>query len=203
MRTVLLALYTVLALHAAAPAYADGVSVVTYTRLGHAVVFDADRRNAPGVGFGVRAEMATFAVDVSFLNMVTGFHPIDEAQDVTAGSLLKIEGLRFFSPRASSSAYLGGGVSWGFLSVGRAAPLAGGVSSWSGGGLQGELTAGYELARKSPVRVFVQADATAPFFGAVSETYAYPVGGFVRTGWDTRYMPTVVLSIGVGWHRGW
>ena len=205
MPKVVLALCAGLVLHAAtAPAHADELRVLSYARLGHAAVFDTRTpRREPAMGFGLRAEMATFAIDVSFLNLVMGLHLVDEVRDMSAGSLVKVEGLRYFTPRARSSAYVGGGMSWGLLSLGRVAPPDGGATSFYGHGLQGELTAGYELARKSPVRLFVQADATAPLFRARSQTYEYPQpGSVVSTGTDAVYAPTVVVSFGVGWHRG-
>jgi hypothetical protein len=85
---------------------------------------------------------------------------------------------------------MGGGISWG-----------GGYSSsgtswanrtyWQGSGLQGELTVGYEVGRASTLRVFVQADATLPFYMMTSS----------RTG-DTRYSSSLAVSVGVGWQRG-
>jgi hypothetical protein len=190
-------------LAAAVPARADEFRLLSYARLGRAAVFDSKSpRREPGMGFGVRGGTDTFAIDVSFLNFVLGFHPVDEVRDMSAGSMLKIEGLRYLSPRAQSSAYVGGGMSWGHLSLGRSAPPGEGATSWGGHGLQAEFTAGFELARKSPVRLFVQADATAPLFRAASETYDYSQPGrLVTTGTETLYAPTVVVSFGVGWHR--
>ena len=204
MPKVVPALCAALALLAAAvPAHADEFRVFSYARLGRAAVFDTGNpRREPGVGLGVRGGTDTFAIDASFLNWVLGFHPVDTVRDMSAGSMLKIEGLRYLSPRAKSSAYVGGGMSWGHVSLGRAAPPGEGATSWGGHGLQAEFTAGYELARKSPVRLFVQADATAPFFRARSETYDYSQpGSLVTTRTDSRYVPTVVVSFGVGWQR--
>ena len=78
----------------------------------------------------------------------------------------------------------------------------GGTTGWHGRGLQAELTAGYELARTSPVRVFVQADASAPLFFAGSQTFDYSRStGTVQTGAESRYFPSIVVSLGVGWQR--
>jgi hypothetical protein len=204
MPKVVLALVAALILHAAAPAHADDLSLLSYTRLGHAMVFDATRRTAPGFGFGLRAELETFAVDVSFLNLALGVNVVDTGRDLMAGSLLRIQVLRFLTPHRSRSAYAGGGLGWGQVSLERAQTVvSGGSTSWHGSGLQVELTAGYELARMSPIRLFVQADASAPLFAAQSETFAYPQpGAVVSTGHDRRYVPSVVVSMGIGWHRG-
>ena len=61
-------------------------------------------------------------------------------------------------------------------------------------GVRGELPAGYELARATTLRVFVQADATLPFYRVSSDTRS--PNGLVAT--DRRYVPSLVLSIGVG-----
>jgi len=200
MPKVVLAGVATLALLAAAPAQAD--DLFSYVRLGQAFVFDANPRPAPGIGFGVRAALDSVAIDASFLNLVVGSHPVDVDRDMTAGSLLKLEVLRYLTPEMSRSVYVGGGMSWGLLSAGRTDPPGGGTTGWHGRGLQAELTAGYEFARTSPVRVFVQADASAPLFFAGSQTFDYSRStGVVQTGADSRYFPSIVLSLGVGWQR--
>lgn len=180
----------------------DDPELMGYARLGQSMVFADDVRRAPGFGFGFRRELETFAIDVSFLNLALDASLSDDQREMAAGSLLKIQGLRFLSSDAPRSAYLGGGLSWGVVSVGRSIAAGGGATSWHGSGLQGELTIGYELARESPLRVFVQAEASAPFFNAHSDTFAYPrAGSIVNTGRQARYIPSVVVSAGVGWQR--
>lgn len=121
MPRVVLAMVAAVVIHATvAPVYAgDDVGVVSYTRLGQGIVFDGGPRPAPAFGFGLRGELDTFAIDVSGLNLAMAFHPVDTPRDLLAGSLLKIEVLRFLSPRSGESAYVGGGMSWGVLSLGR------------------------------------------------------------------------------------
>jgi len=192
-----------LLLCAAAPAHAgDEMNLVAYTRLGKAVVFDAEPRPATGIGFGLRGETRTFAVDTSFANLALDLDPLESAGLLIAGSLLKIEVLRFLSPDRPRSAYVGGGLGWGLLSLGVDTPFKGGyTTNWGGRGLQGELTAGYEFGRRSLMRLFVQADASVPLFNARSETFTYPQPGAVESaGNDRRHMPSVVVSLGVGWH---
>ncbi len=70
-------------------------------------------------------------------------------------------------------------------------------SAWRGSGLQGELTAGYELARTTTLRVFVQADASLPFYKVISQTYS--TSNVVTT--SRRYAPSLVVSIGLGWQK--
>jgi hypothetical protein len=70
-------------------------------------------------------------------------------------------------------------------------------TDWHGSGLQGELTAGYELARVTSLRVFIQADAILPFYQVHSDTYVVSRSSYVTTT-DRRYAPTLVVSIGLG-----
>ena len=184
----------------------SGPHVFAYGRLGSGFVFAERTHRAPAIGLGLRAELDTFAVDVSVLNFALAFDPYERSPDITVGSRFKLSALRFITPDADRSAYVGGGLSWGMVSVGRdVQPGPGiGATSWHGDGLQGELTVGYELARASGIRIFAQADATLPFFRAASQTYAYarPESGVQSsTVLDYRYVPSAVVSIGIGWQR--
>jgi hypothetical protein len=167
-----------------------------YGRLGYSSVRGDHGYGLSGFGFGYRAEFDSFGLDVSFLN--SAFKTSDQnynsygsqsSNGGFAGSLLKLEALHFMNPTANASAYLGGGVSYGWTDFG---------NNWHGSGLQGELTAGYEFPRASTLRVFVQADVVLPFYTARSETFS-PASGFVTA---HRYAPSVGISAGFGWsHR--
>ena len=110
----------------------------------------------------------------------------------------------FLSPRANRSAYFGGGLSYGHQNFGGGAYNATNgyySSDWEGSGLQGELTAGYEFARVTTFRMFVQADAILPFYEATSETYSIPSRTSTVPPVPTtshRYAPSLIVSIGVG-----
>jgi len=114
------------------------------------------------------------------------------------GAWLKLEMLRFLTPTAARSTYVGGGLSWS------TANLDSQSKSWSGDGLQGELTAGYELQRASTVRVFFQADLGLPFYRLRADTYVFQLGQPYpySTGSERRYCPSLSLSMGLGWQRG-
>ena len=185
------------------PASAEAQQVVTYARLGYGSVFADSTRRAPAIGFGIRAEGEAFGIDVSAMNLTLKADLQETLTDVAGGSLLKLEVLRFLRPGASRSAYVGGGLSWGAVSVGRGTQhgTGSGATSWHGSGLQGEVTAGYELARGSAMRVFVQADASMPFFRATSQTYAMGRGIVTTTADEHRLIPSAVVSIGMGWSR--
>jgi hypothetical protein len=197
-----LALSLLLVSTPAAAQQADTPTLFAYVRLGASTVMADDVRRVPAAGFGLRAETESFAVDVSGLNLAFGYDANDPIGEVAAGSLVKIQGIKFLAPERERSSYIGGGLSWGFVTAGRAESPGGRDASWHGRGLQGEVTAGYELSRGSSFRFFVQTDASLPFFRARSESYDYPTPGtVVHTGSDQRYIPSIVLSLGVGWRR--
>jgi hypothetical protein len=153
------------------------------------------------MGFGYRAEFDSLGVDVSFLNFqFPNDNGLYASSGALAGSLLKLEGLYFTNPVANSTGYFGGGMSWGGTDFGT------GQRSWHGSGLQGELTAGYEIGRATSVRAFVQLDAALPFYRTTSVTYVFPQrftpGATPTAITDQRYAPSVAVSVGLGWQRG-
>lgn len=171
---------------------------IWYGRLGYGGLF-ADRvYGTPSIGFGYRAELDTFAIDLAMLNIQLPSPGSYSSPRAYATTWLKLSGLRFVNPQANRSAYFGGGLSYGHINVNRggtyyyATPTY--ATSWSGSGLQGELTAGYELARATSLRMFVQADVVLPFYQVVSETRS--MTGVISS--DSRYTPSLVLSVGIG-----
>ena len=186
----------------AAPTAAQDIHSFGYARLGYGGVFAERTHGAPALGLGYRGEFDSFALDVSFLNYLIG---TDAYQgNAFAGSFLRLQALRFLNPGADRSAYIGGGVGWGGVQVERESTLTSYVSGWHGTGLQGEVTGGYELARRSPMRLFVQADIALPIFYARSDTMMFgrtPSGVFATPTSEKRYIPSAVLSVGIGWRR--
>jgi len=167
---------------------------MSYARLGYGAVFGSDRHGAASMGFGIRRELDTFAVDASFFNVQAmapsgGYYATAYASST---SLVKLELLRYQNGRANATPYYGGGLSWGTVSS------SNGSRSFSGGGLQGELTAGYELMRASNLRVFVQTDVVLPFY-TIAPTYQTFARASVI---ERRYMPSASVSLGIGWSRG-
>lgn len=77
------------------------------------------------------------------------------------------------------------------------------ASSWHGNGLQAELTTGYELGRSGDMRLFIQGDASIPLFRVTSTTFTPAAGtsGGVVFGVEHRYIPSAVVSLGIGWAR--
>jgi hypothetical protein len=169
---------------------------IWYGRLGYGAVFSGGAYETPSLGFGYRAELDNFAIDLSFLNLQLPSPGGYASPRAHASTWLKLSGLRFVSPEANRSAYFGGGLSCGHTTINRDTTFSfpNYSSSWSGSGLQGELTAGYELARATTLRMFVQADVVLPFYQVTSETFT--INGPVSR--DSRYAPSLVLSVGIG-----
>jgi hypothetical protein len=170
-----------------------------YARLGYGAAF-ADRvGSAPAIGLGYRGEFKKHALDISFLNYTIDSDSYD-SRHVFAGSTLKLQVLRFLNPEADRTMYIGGGLSWGHVSVGRDSSFGSYTSGWHGSGLQGEFSTGYEFRGNTPLRVFMQADIGVPFFRAHSDAYGYRVGTtFVPVSRDQRYIPSAAVSFGMGW----
>jgi len=181
----------------------QGPDSIGYARLGYGAVFGDRTYGGPSVGPGYRAEFETFAIDVSFFNFqLRSSGSSDKLW--TSGSLLKLQGLHFVNSEASATTYLGGGLSIGFTDVGQGSSGPGfSVSSWQGGGLQGEFTIGYEAMRKSPLRMFVEANATVPFYNVASDhtTYSASTSRVLSVVSFHRFAPSVGVSFGLGWRQ--
>ncbi len=167
---------------------------MSYARLGYGAVVGSGSHGVGSMGFGIRRELDDFAIDASFFNFqaktLGGYYA---GGSTSAVSWVKLECLRFLNAKANSTPYFGGGLSWGMVNSWSNS------RSWSGSGLQGELTAGYELMRASNLRVFLQSDVVLPFYTAASTTYQFPARTSVT---ERRYMPSASISLGVGWSRG-
>jgi hypothetical protein len=170
-----------------------------YAKLGYASLSGDDVYGMPALGFGYRAEMDSLAIDVSFLNFQFQPGNFYSSAEASAASFLKLSGLYFLSPTADRSPYFGGGLSYGRSSFGGNYGYINDTgrfsTNWEGSGLQGELTAGYELARATSFRVLLQGDAVLPFYRVESQTFS-KFGVPMST--DRRYAPSFVVSIGIG-----
>lgn len=178
-----------------------GIDSFGYARLGYGTMLGSGGTGNPAIGFGYRAELDAFALDVSFLNQqLPSASRAYGPSTGMAGSLLRLTALYFTSPRANASPYFGGGLSWGMTSrTGGSSPDD--YSTWSGSGLQGELSGGYELMRASDLRMFVQADAVFPFYHTTGRTFVYSQGRSTSVTTGRSYNPSLTVSIGLGWHR--
>ena len=205
---ILVAAFTI-----ATPAYADdtpsGIIVrqapprstfrsMAYARLGYGAAFADEPRVAPAFGFGFRGEIDKFALDVSLFNFLVRADPYVGSGSTFAGSALRLQVLRFVEPQASRSMYIGGGMSWGVADIDRRARTDSTISGWNGSGLQAEFTTGYAFRGETPLQAFVQADLGLPFFRAVGIERTLS-SAYSPTGGERRYIPSVVVSFGLGW----
>ena len=162
-----------------------------YVRLGYGSI----RREGGGsaLGFGSRFELDSMGIDVSYFNFQMN------SGGPTVGSLVKLEALHFINPVANASAYFGAGLSYGSTGAGRREFTQSLSGRWRGTGLHGELSVGYEFARASSLRMFVQADATLPFYKATFQESSPLIAPRIT---ERRFMPAVTVSLGFGWAKG-
>lgn len=167
-----------------------------YARLGESMGPGAGFQGGPDLGLGLRIELDRVGIDASMNLGVTQSGP---RMSITGyrGSLLQITTHYFLMPESDNSPYLGAGLSWGK----RSEEISG--STYAGSGLQGELVAGWEFLRESNTRIFVQAGATMPMYMAstdppIARFRGKAVGPLAP---EQRYLPTMGLSVGIGWGR--
>jgi hypothetical protein len=178
---------------------------VWYARLGYGMYFADQSYSGPAVGFlGYRREGTRYGIDVSFLNFQykssdrTYDYPSPQGSSGMTGTWLKLEVLRYFAPAADRSPYIGAGLSLSNTNLDH------NNTYWEGNGLQGELTAGFEMGRAGSIHILVQGDVGLPFYELRSTTYTYasvtPYG--YQTNVSHRYVPTLTVSLGLGWQKG-
>lgn len=178
-----------------------------YARVGYGGLFGPTTDPVSAFGFGFRAEFDRYGLDLSFFNfeMATDSSSYYGSRS-SAMSIVRLEGLRFMNPTANHSAYFGGGLSFGSTDIRRQLSGDPYPSYGRGSGLRGELTVGYELARVTSARVFAQADVTLPFYQLAFDTYTYPTdprnGGAPTVTTEHVYVPSLTVSVGLGWQRG-
>jgi hypothetical protein len=167
-----------------------------YARLGYGGVNGPSFSSGPAFGFGYRYELDSLGIDLSFLNLVVSNDNTSGSSSGGTAALIKLMGLYFLNPTANRSSYLGAGVGWGTTSFTRVGDVSTNspYSSYSGSGLQGQLSAGYEFLRASTIRMFVQADATLPFYMIRSNVFVS-----TDTRQDSSYSPSFAVSLGLGW----
>ena len=176
---------------------------VVYARIGFGAAFADSFRPGPAIGFGIRGETEPFVLDVCGSFVINSISHDGEGTTI-AGSIVRLSMLHFVDLNADRAMYVGGGFSWGGVLLGRRSTPATYTTDWTGSGLQAEVTVGYELTRKSPLRLFVQADVGIPFFTARSETYARSDGGIIDHSSrriEKQYAPSAVVAMGIGWKR--
>jgi hypothetical protein len=168
-----------------------------YARLGYAGIANPGANTGPAIGLGYRYELDSLAIDLSFINLMFSTSNDNSTTGSSGsagitGSWIKLMALYYNNPMANGSTYLGGGVSWGGTAVTK--DDAGTFTTYSGSGLQAELTAGYEFLRASSIRMFAQFDATLPIYRVSSSDFTTGATSYA-------YSPSFGLSVGLGWGR--
>lgn len=160
-------------------------------RIGTGYVTGTDLGEVPiTIGGGYRYELDDFAVEAGFDSTISVGSESGENDGAHFGGF--VGGLYFLDGQANMSPY-----------VGAALGLGGTVVSdldytYSGGGLEGRLTAGYAFFRASTIRMIIEFDATLPFYdlerdGPFKEIEGAPVGD------SSKYAPVFGLTLGVGY----
>lgn len=153
--------------------------LIPYVKLGPDVI-NMDFRNAstttivsPNIGFGIRSESYTGAVDVS-----VSYAASKLGKEMIAYQMIfpKIVYHRFLSPQSANSFYYGGGASW--------AEIRNHIHGVKFSGLMGNLSVGYEMGRDSSIRQMIQLDLDQPLL-------AYRVG-------ESLPLPSVQASYSLG-----
>jgi hypothetical protein len=176
-------------------------------RLGYGTLFGEKAQGGASFGFGYRAVFNRLGLDLSFFNgqvSDSGSYYDDGSSD---WSFIKLQGLYFTHPTGNQSAYFGGGLSYGRTEIQRSNSGDFYTTTGHGSGLQAALTAGYEIARVTSARVFVQTDVTLPFYNVRMDTYSYPQPlpngryGPPTVTTERTYAPSLAVSVGFGWQR--
>jgi len=163
---------------------------IWYARLGYGGTVADGYHGGASFGFGRRWELDRFGIDLSFLNFT--LYQSGNHVDGIGGSWIKLGGDYFLSPYSNYSAYLGAGLSFGTTTI-----TPENSAEWSGSGLQGELSLGYELFRASTVRMFFETNASLPVYElkrTVSDVNAMSQS-------EHTWAPTVTFLIGLGWGK--
>lgn len=160
---------------------------IYYTRLGYGLMFGGDVANGPAFGFGWRYELDQLGIDISGLNFAFDNTDLDDGMNFT---LVRLGGLYFFDPVNTHTPYAGAALSYGWSAASEEIATDD-FNFYSGSGLQGELTAGYEFLRASTIRMFVEANAVLPFYTADRVSF--------NGDEDSLYTPSFTISIGLGY----
>jgi hypothetical protein len=161
---------------------------IWYAKLGYGATPALGFNAGPSFGFGRRWELDRVGIDLSFLNFL--LYQNSEGIEGTSVGWVELGVDYFFSPLANNTPFIGAGLSLGSHSL----PNDDGGGDYTGGGLQGKVTLGYELFRASTIRLLIEADARLPLHRLSNEVSDGNIASR-----DHVYAPTFVLSLGIGW----
>jgi hypothetical protein len=172
-----------------------------YLRLGYGGFATSGGSLGPDFGLGWRRELDRLAIDLSIFNVTLGRR--DGSYKDYRMSIVKLMGLYYFDPYANNSLYAGAGLGWGALSVSpNSGRFAGTVlDSYTGTGLDFELSVGYEMLRVSNIRVLVQVNGSLPTYKATATIDSFSDLTGVQATKESLYVPTIGLSLGLGFGK--
>jgi len=169
---------------------ADGLK---YVRLGYGAVTGKSSAAGTAFGFGYRYELDQLALDVSFMNLVWATEDVMDpntgyrtSKGGVNGEWIRVGAVRYQEALASSSLYYGGGLGYGTNAI---YDTSNG-GDYTGSGLQVTGVVGYEMLRSSTIRLFVEADVTAPLYRSTAT--------FSSTDSSNRWMPVAAITVGAG-----
>lgn len=162
---------------------------IWYAKLGFGATSADNVHAGPAFGFGRRWELDRIGIDLGFFNFL--LYQNSNGFSGTSASWVELAVDYYFDAYANSSLYFGGGLSLGSHTI----PHSGG-GDYTGSGLQGRATLGYEMFRASTIRLLVQLDSTLPMFRLLRKDVDPTTLLDIR---DHTYSPNLTLSLGLGW----
>ena len=174
---------------------------LAYVTIGPAWMPNIESNELPiALGAGWRRELDSFALDFGG-NLYLAVGNEDSEEGGVSGTV-SLMGHYFLDGVADSSAYLGMGMGYGFVAMNKSTEnteLAESGLLYSGAGLHGKVAVGFEAMRSSTIRLFVQLDATLPFYDVeldIEEEFD------TLNEEDSLYAPIFGISIGGAWTKG-
>ncbi|MBN1971775.1 MAG: hypothetical protein JXR48_14780 [Candidatus Delongbacteria bacterium] len=152
-----------------------------YAKLGVSTISHDKSATDIHFGFGYRAELDEFAVDVSIFNMLFSQAKDDYEWD---GEWIRLALIYYFDSLNSNSLYIGGGLSYGASKI-LEEHYFDDVDEIKTG-MRGNVLFGYEMLRVSTIRFLIEGEAILPFY----ETLNYDL--------EYKWAPVLKLGIGIG-----
>ena len=180
---------------------------LAYVTVGPAWLPNIEANELPmAIGGGWRRELDNFALDLGgSLYLAVGN---EETEEVGVSGTVTLMGHYFFNGVADSSPYLGMGMGYGFMAMNKSTDdeaLAEEGLTYGGAGLHGKVALGFEAMRSSTIRLFMQLDATLPFYDLEHDCSECGDGSNSMSGPTERealYAPIFGISIGGAWTKG-
>ena len=162
-----------------------------YVRLGYGGATGPVTNIGPGFGFGYRYELDSLAIDLSFLNLLM---LRQRRPELERGRCHRVVG-QADGPLLSEPDGERRRSTWAAASARASRRWPSRRTAVRGlAACRVRLALGFEFLRASTIRIFVEVDATLPFYWRLLS----PVR---RRRTDKSYAPSFVVSLGIGWGR--